>query len=61
MARSSRLWQVSSGYVGTAFGRGPRSPTISSPSPIQNVFSSHRKRNARARSTGADQRPRLSR
>ena len=36
--RSSTLWQVSSGNVGTAFGLGPRSPTISSSGPMYSVF-----------------------
>ena len=54
MRRSSRLWQVSSGNVGTAFGRGPRSPTMSSSSPEVEGFVLAEVWKARARSTGTE-------
>ena len=57
MRRSSALWHVSSGYVGTAFGAGPRSPTMSSPSPIQSVLRSQIAWKFMARSTGMLCRP----
>jgi len=49
--RSSALWQVSSGKVGTALGCGPRSPTMSSSGPMKMVFLAHRFLKFKARST----------
>ena len=57
MRRSSSEWQVSSGKDETALGLGPRSPTISSPSPMYMAFLSQRLRKFIARSTGVDTRP----